>query len=146
MSPEEKDRLVEVLIYLYFNSKPEKVLGKAEFWTAIKNICDLYKIESLSISKSVRILMAKEHVPQDDEIYYLLSKMGMSVRPIRSISGIYWQKQVEFQKQFETKPPVIKRRITDVIVKRNMRDFIFALYEVLGIFGSIDMKTLEGVL
>lgn len=146
MTPEEKDRLVEVLIYLYFNNKPEQILGKSEFWMTIRNMCDLYKIESLSISKSVRILMAKENVPQDDEIYYLLNKMGMTVRPIRSISGIYWQKQIEFQKQFETSTPVIRRRITDIVTKKNMKDFIFALYETLGIFGSVDSKMLEKIL
>ena len=90
--------------------------------------------------------MAKENVPQEEETYYLFNKMGMSVRPIRRISGIYWQKQIEFQKQFETKTPVIKRRITDIVVKRNMRDFIFALYKTLGIFGDIDAKALEEVL
>ena len=146
MTAEEKDRLVEVLIYLYFNNKPDKTLGKQEFWMAIKNICDMYNIDSMSISKTVRILMAKENVPEDDEIYYLLDKMGLTVRPIRSISGIYWQKQVAFKNLFATKPPVIKRRITDIVIKKNIKDFLFALYEVLGVFTHINIKQLEDTL
>lgn len=144
MTIEEKDRLAEVLLYLYFNEKPETVLGKKEFWEAIRNICDMYKIDSLSISKAVRILMAKENIPQDDEIYYLLNHMGMSVRPIKKVSGIYWQKQVELAKKAVTSPPVIKRRITDIVIKKNIRDFLLALYDVLGIFSNIDIKMLEG--
>lgn len=145
-STEEKDRLIEILIYLYFNNKDAKILAKEDFWHAIKNICNIYKIDSLSISKSVRILMASENVPNDEETYYLLKKLGLSVRQINRVSGIYWQKQKAFDEKFTKEIPYIKRRIVDIVVKKNIRDFIFALYEVLGIFGSVDIKLLEDTL
>ena len=146
MLEEEKDRLIEILVFLYFNDKPAEVLGKAEFWNAIKNICDVYRIHSISISNAVRILMTEENRPQDEEIYYLLNKMGLTVRPIHKISGIYWQKQIEFAKKFETSSPVIKRRIYDPVIKKNIRDFLFALYDVLGIFSYVDIKLLTKAL
>ena len=146
MTPEEKDRLVEILIYLYFNNKDAKILGKTEFWSAIKNICDIYKIDSLSISKSVRILMASENAPKDDETYYLLKELGLSVREINRVSGIYWQRQKAFDTTFATSKPYIRRRVVDIVVKKNMRDFMFALYEVLGIFSDVNKRLLEDAL
>ena len=147
MTPEEKDRLVEVLLYLYFNNLDSKIIEKEEFWKSIKNICELYRIESLAISKSVRILLAPENMPREDEVYYLLNKMGLSVRQIKNISGIYWQKQKKFDELFKnSSTPVVKRRILDIVIKKNIRDFFIALYNVLGIFGYIEKNILEDTL
>ena len=52
----------------------------------------------------------------------------------------------EINEKFTKEIPYIKRRIVDIVVKKNIRDFIFALYEVLGIFGSVDIKLLEDTL
>ena len=147
MTVEEKDRCVEVLFYLYFSNVEEKTLGKPEFWNTINNLCKIYDIDSLSISKAVRLLLISENEPHSKETYYLLNKLELSVRPINRISGIYWQRQIQFQKEFEAGDlPVIRRRITDVVIKRSMRDFIVALYEMFGIFKEIDKKILDSKL
>lgn len=140
MSQEENDRLIEVLFYLYFNNKDSKILSSNLFWTTIKSICALYNINDRAIVQAVRILMAEENLPQDDETYYLLNKIGLTVRPIRNISGIYWQKQKAFAEIFETTPPKIKRRLTDVIYKKSIRDFVYAMYDINGIFNEVSLK------
>jgi hypothetical protein len=77
-------------------------------------------------------------------MYYLLDKLGLSVRPINKISGVYWQKQCAFKEDFEAgKKPLIRRRISDIVVKRNMRDFILAIYNFFSIFSSVDKKLLD---
>lgn len=144
MTAEERDRCVEVLFYLYFNNVNEKVLEKADFWTTINNLCKIYDIDSLSISKAIRILLVQENIPTDKEMYYLLNQIGLTVRPLNKISGVYWQRQVKFQKEIESGDlPVFHRKIVDVVMKRSMRDFIFAMYDFFSIFGSIDKKLLE---
>lgn len=144
MNSEEKDRLIEILFYLYFNNFPEKYAGSAEFWTLVRAICSMYKISDLAIIKAVRIIMAPENAPQDEETWYLLSQLGLTVRPMRKISGIYWQKQKEFAEKYkDTSKPTIRRRILDVVMKRSMRDFIFAIYDTLGIFAHVDLSLLE---
>ncbi len=144
MTAEERDRCVEVLFYLYFNNVNEKVLEKADFWTTINNLCKIYDIDSLSISKAIRILLVQENIPTDKEMYYLLNQIGLTVRPLNKISGVYWQRQVKFQKEIESGDlPVIHRKIVDVVMKRSMRDFIFAMYDFFSIFGNIDKKLLE---
>lgn len=144
MNSEEKDRLIEILFYLYFNNFPEKYAGSAEFWTLVRAICSMYKISDLAIIKAVRIIMVTENAPQDEETWYLLSQLGMTVRPMRKISGIYWQKQKEFAEKYkDTSKPTIRRRISDVVMKRSMRDFIFAIYDTLGIFTHVDLSLLE---
>ena len=140
----EKDRLLEVLFFLYFNNKNTKMIGSKNFWNAILNVCVLYNIDNISISKAVRILTAVENRPNEREIYYLLNKLGLSVRPINKISGIYWQKQVKYNKEFEEgNLPKIRNRVLDVVMKRSIRDFIFAVYDFIGIFNCIDLKILE---
>ena len=142
MSQEEKDRLIEILFYLYFDNKDSKILSSNLFWTTIKSICTLYGINDRAIVQAVRILMAEENRPQDKETYYLLSKIGLTVRPIRNISGIYWQKQKAFAEEFEKTTPTITRRLTDVIYKKSIRDFLFAMYDLNGVFNYIDKEVL----
>ena len=140
MTQEENDRLIEILFYLYFNNKNDKILSSNLFWTVIKSICILYNINDRAIVQAVRILMADENCPQDKETYYLLNKIGLTVRPIRNISGIYWQKQKAFAEEFEKTPPVITRRLTDVIYKKSIRDFVYAIYDLNGIFSEISLN------
>jgi len=143
MNLDEKDRLFEILLYLYFTNFSEKTTAKAEFWNTINSLCTMFGISSTAIARSIRILMASENIPQDDETYYLLDKLGLTVRPIRKISGIYWQKQKAFAETFKTTPPTIHRRIVDVVLKKNVRDFILAIYQFTGIFSYVDMKFIE---
>ena len=89
----EKDRLTEVLFYLYFDNKSEEHLSNIDFWNTISGLCKIYNIDSAQVSRAARILFADENRPTELEIWYLLDKLGVSVRPIRKISGIYWQKQ-----------------------------------------------------
>lgn len=147
MEKVEKDRLVEVLFYLYFNNKDSETLGKTEFWNTIFAICKLYDIDSNSIAKAVRILTAPENEPNDKEIYYLLNKMGLTVRPINKISGIYWQKQKEYLEEIESgKIPTVKNRILDIVMKKSMRNFIGVIYDFTGIFNSINIDLIDKVL
>lgn len=147
MTVEEKDRLVEILFYLYFSNVDEDVLGKSEFWLTINNLCKIYNIDSLSVSKAIRLLLSYENIATDEEMYYLLNKLGLSVRPINKISGVYWQKQKEFQELFSTgKTPIIRRRITDIVVKRSMRDFLNAIYSFFSVFNFIDKKLLDATI
>ena len=142
MTQEEKDRLVEILFYLFFDNKDAKILSSNLFWTTLKSICALYDINDRAIVQAVRILMADENRPEEKETYYLLNKIGLTVRPIRNISGIYWQKQKAFAEEFETSVPVVKRRLTDIVYKKSIRDFVFAMYDLNGIFSYIDKDTL----
>ena len=140
MTQEENDRLIEILFYLYFSNKDPKILSSNIFWSTIKAICTLYEINDRAIVQAVRILMADENCPQDKETYYLLNKIGLTVRPIRNISGIYWQKQKAFAEEFATTPPTITRRLTDVIYKKSIRDFVYAMYDLSGIFNEVSLK------
>lgn len=144
MTQEENDRLIEILFYLYFDNKDSKILSSNLFWATIKSICTLYGINDRAIVQAVRILMADENRPEDKETYYLLSKIGLSVRPIRNISGIYWQKQKAFNEEFVTMPPIIKRRLTDVIYKKSIRDFVYSMYDINGIFNYVDKDLIFG--
>lgn len=137
LSVEENDRLIEILFYLYFNNKDSKTLSSNLFWDVVKSICVLYNINDRAVVQAVRILMADENSPKDKETYYLLNKVGLSVRPIRHISGIYWQKQKAFAKEFEKTTPSISRRLHDVIYKKSVRDFVYAIYDITGIFNEI---------
>lgn len=144
MTADEKDRLCEVVFYLYFYMMPEELFGNANFWKIIEHTCLLYGIDSLAISKAVRILMLKENQPQTDETYYLLHEIGASSRAINRMSGIYWQIQTRLQKEFDAgHKPLIKRRISDIVLRHSMRSFIQAVYNHAGIFGSLDIRLLE---
>lgn len=130
MPPEERDRLIEVVFYLYFDNKPEETITNRDFWEVINSICKLYNIDSVSITKAVRILMAEENVPQEDETYYLLHNVGLTVRPIKKLTGIYWQKQKAIEEKLSKTPITVHRRINDVIVKRSMRAFLEAMHSL----------------
>lgn len=144
MTLEEKDRLIEILFYLYFDNKDSKILSSNLFWNMIKSICMLYNINDRAIVQAVRILMAEENSPKEDETYYLLNKIGLSVRPIRNISGIYWQKQKAFTEEFAKNTPIITRRLTDVIYKQSIRNFVHAVYDVSGIFTQVELNQIFG--
>ena len=144
LSVEENDRLVEILFYLYFNNKDPKILSSNLFWSVIKSICTLYGINDRAIVQAVRILMADENSPKDRETYYLLDKVGLTVRPIRHISGIYWQKQKAFSEEFKINPPVVNRKLTDVIYKKSVRDFVYAIYDLTGIFSEVPKDVIQG--
>lgn len=147
MTSTEKDRLIEVLFYLFFNNTDAKTLGKAEYWEMIHSICKAHNIEAHTVSKAVRLLIAKENIPSEEEIYYLLNEAGLTVRPINKISGIYWQKQIKYGDQFKLGMiPKIDRKITDIVVKKSMRDFIMAMYSTFGIFNNIELKTIQKIL
>lgn len=140
----EKDRLTEVLFYLYFNNQdPERISSKS-FWDAIGNICDLYGINRVHVSKAARMLFADDNKPSEIEMWFLLGKLGVSVRPINKMTGIYWQKQKHFE-ELVTKygPPTIARRIPDVAVRNSLRSFIVALVEMFGTFSAIEGRYLN---
>ena len=130
MTIQERDRLIEIMFYLYFDTKDEKTLSSKEFWSVINTVCDMYTIDNVKITEAIRLLMAEENTPQDDETYYLLHKVGLTVRPIRKLTGIYWQKQKAIEEKLAVTPLVITRKINDVIVKRCMRDFLYAMYNL----------------
>ena len=147
MTSVEKDRLVEILFYLFFDNTDSKMLATTNYWKMINSICEAYNIEAHIISKAVRSLIAKEDMPTREEVCYILNKAGLSVRPINKISGIYWQKQINYIKKFETgKTPKIDRKILDIVMKKAMRDFINAIYSVFGIFNHIELKTIQKIL
>lgn len=140
----EKDRLTEVLFFLYFDKKDEKIIANADFWRTIGNLCNVYNIDGAQVSRAARILFAEENRPSEVETWYLLNKLGVSVRPIRKISGIYWQKQKHYAEIVDTSgPPKITRHITDAAMKQNVRDFLVALIEMFGIFSAIEGKFLD---
>ena len=138
MKPIEKDRLIEILFYLYFNNKDSRTVGKMEFWDMIKSICKLYNINNIAVGQALRIISAKENRPEDEETVYLFNKIDTSVRNLNKISGIYWQKKIAIEKEIEAgKIPVVKNRILDVGIKRAMRDFVYAIYDMNGILKYI---------
>ena len=150
MTSVEKDRLVEILFYLFFNNTDSKMLATTNYWKMINSICEAYNIEAHIISKAVRILIAKENIKKTKQPQVhdgAVNKAGLSVRPINKISGIYWQKQINYIKNFEIgKTPKIDRKILDIVMKKAMRDFINAIYSVFGIFNHIELKTIQKIL
>lgn len=140
----EKDRLTEVLFFLYFDRKDEKLLTNMDFWNTINNLCKVYNVDGTQISRAARILFAEENRPSEFETWYLLNKLGITVRPIRKISGIYWQKQKHFAETVNTYgAPKIVRRINDAAMKKNIRDFLIALVEMFGTLSAIEGKFLD---
>lgn len=146
LNADDQDRIIEVLVYLYFNNKAEVVLKNPSFWTSVKDICDIYHVEYIALAKCVRLLAFDENRPKEEEIYALLGyKLGVSTRNLKNMSGIYWQKQVKYKKTYEENPakiPVSKRRILDPVQRKAMRDFVRVLYDWLGIFSYLDIKFL----
>jgi hypothetical protein len=88
--------------------------------------------------------MSEDNAPSEEEGYYLLSGIGLTVRPLRAMSGIYWQKQKAFAEKFgKSGFPIIKRRITDPAMRYNIRSFLTALYGAIGVFSNMTLRTLE---
>ena len=141
----EKDRLTEILFYLYFDKKDEAILADANFWHSINALCKVYNVDSLQISRAARVLFAEENKPEEFEMWYLLHKLGVSVRPIRKLSGIYWQKQKAYNDEVVLKgtTPVIKRRITDAAMKKSIKDFIVAVLDMFGTLSVVEGKFLD---
>lgn len=143
----EQHRLAEVLLYCYFNQMDEKVFGTAAFWNTVKGICETFGIDNIAISKGFRILMVDTNRPTDLETWYLLDKTQHSVRQIRSISGIYWQKQKRLLEEVQSVgTPAVRPRILDAVMRKHIKDFVFAVYSVCGIFQFTDAKTLQKAL
>jgi hypothetical protein len=140
----EKDRLTEILFFLYFDKKDEALIGNKDFWSTINSSCKVYDIDGMQISRAARILFAEENKPSEIETWYLLNKLGISVRPIRKISGIYWQKQKHFAETVDKYgAPSIRRCITDAAMKKNIRNFLVALLEMFGTLAVIEGKFLD---
>lgn len=146
MTVQEKDRLIEIMFYLYFDTKDEKTITSKEFWATVSAICEMYHIDSVKITEAIRLLMAESNLPQDDEMYYLLHSVGLTVRPIRKLTGIYWQKQKAIEEKLATSPLSITRKINDVIIKRCMRDFLAAICDFAGCVLDLGNDTLSKIL
>lgn len=142
----EKDRLVEVIFFLYFNGIPDTIINKKDFWEMLKKQCDIYNIDSFSIQKSIRALTFPENRPTDEEIVYLMNKIDVSVRNLSKISGIYWQKKIAIEKDLEGKTLKIFPKITDVVMKRAMRDFIKVQLEINGILKYFSEEQFDKVI
>lgn len=146
LTSEQKDRLVEVLLYYYFSDKDEKTLANPAFWNVINNLCVLNDINGTMISRAVRILICDENQPTEEETYYLLDSIGFSVRDINKMTGIYYQKQTKFKTDFLAgKVPKIQRRVSDIVMKKSMKDFILATYDFMGVFTHVDEKVIENI-
>jgi hypothetical protein len=140
----EKDRLCEILFFGYFNNREASTLGDAKFWECVNAICKSYGIDSLFITRAIRTLMAKENRPEDFETWYLFSRIGTTVRPMKGFTGIYWQKQKKFEERFNAgEKPDVRRRITDVAVKRSMYSFVKAIYDIFGSYKFLDADKLD---
>lgn len=139
----EKDRTIEILFYYYFNRRNKKITNKKEYWLTINNLCELYSIDTASIIKATRILLADENIPQEAETVYLLNKIGVSVRQLNKCTGIYWQKKIEYEANFEKGIiPKIEPKIKDILIKKNMILFMQALIEFIGIFNNLSLDKL----
>ena len=143
---EEKDRLCEILFYNYFNNTPPERLGDAKFWNCVNAICQSYGIDSLLVSKAMRILMAKENNPEEFETWYLFTQLETSVRNMRGFTGIYWQKQKKCEERYNRgERPKVKRRIVDVAMKRSMYDFVKAIYDIFGSYKYLNLDSLNNL-
>lgn len=141
---EEKDRLCEVLFYNYFRNMPAERLGDAKFWNCINAICQSYDIDTLMVSKAMRILMAKENKPDEFETWVLFWKLDTSVRNMKGFTGLYWQKQKKYEEMYNSgKIPVIRRKITDVAMKRSMCEFVRAIYSIFGSYKYLNIDNLN---
>lgn len=141
---EEKDRLCEILFFNYFNNKPPETLGSSQFWNCINAICQSYGIDSLMVSRAMRILMAKENHPDEFETWYLFWKMETSVRNMKGFTGLYWQKQKKYSTDYDSgHRPKVRRRISDVAMKRSMYDFVKAIYDIFGSYKFLNLDSLN---
>lgn len=143
----EQNRLTECLFYLYFSARDLDETGTTEFWSMIRSICNIYKINNTLIVASLRKLMEPACKPTDEELMWLFTGTKLSVRDINGISRIYWSRQKEFLEKFDSGyKPVSYPRINDVLAQKAMRKFIEAVYNVAGIFRIIDKKFLDVIL
>lgn len=143
-TPVEKDRLTEILFFLYFDNKDSEHLANMDFWNTVSSLCKVYNVDSAQVSRAARVLFADENKPSEFETWYLLDKLGVTVRPLRKISGIYWQKQKHFAETVATYgPPSISRKITDPAMKQNVRAFLIALVDMFGTLSAIEGKFLN---
>ena len=144
MTNEERDRLCEILFFKYFENQSTEKLSSAEFWKCIDSICRANGVDSLLVSKTVRILMAKENQPEDFETWYLFSRWDTSVRQLRNFTGMYWQKQKRMEERFNAgERPFVKRRITDIAMKASIKGFITTIYGIFGSFKFLQSAMLE---
>ena len=141
---EEKDRLCEILFYNYFHNTPPERLGDAKFWNFVNAICQSYGIDSLMVTKAMRILMAPENRPDEFETWVLFWKLDTSVRNMKGFTGLYWQKQKKYEAEYAAgKHPVIRRKITDVAMKRCMYAFVKAIYDIFGSYKYLNLDSLN---
>ena len=57
------------------------------------------------------------------------------------MTGIYWQKQVALNDTLnKSGAPSIKRRITDVIMRNSLKEFVHAMYDIFGVLHEIDVN------
>lgn len=140
MTPEENDRLVEVVFYYFFRSKTDHAITDNNFWDAVHSICLLNAINPVTVIKNVRLLMTDENAPTEFETYYLLKNAKMSVRQINRYTGIYWQMQIAFNKKIETEgAPIVHRRVKDVVQKHELLDFLCAVKEFFGVLADVEL-------
>ena len=55
MTDIERDRLYEIVFFQYFNNKTEEQLQNPKFWASIKASCESYDIDSVQLTKIIRI-------------------------------------------------------------------------------------------
>lgn len=141
MTDIERDRLYEIVFFQYFNNKTEEQLQNPKFWASINAICESYDIDSVQLTKIIRILTNADNAASELEIYYLLNKAGLSVRKINRMTGIYWQKQVALNDTLnKLGAPSIKRRVTDIIMRNSLKEFVHAMYDIFGVLHEIDVN------
>jgi hypothetical protein len=142
MTDIEKDRFYELIFYQYFNNREPEQLQNPKFWKTINTLCEAYDIDPVQVSKCIRILSNPDDKPTDVEMYYILSKAKLSVRKINRISGLYWQRQVQLSDKIALDgAPAIRRRVTDIIAKNSLKEFVHALYDVFGVLCDVDIRS-----
>lgn len=147
MNPMEKARTIEILFYLYFNKQEEQTLQDIKFWKFLESFCAVYNINYLAVVNSMRTLIKPENAPTEIEIKYLLSKLGISVRPLSKVSGIYWQKQKKIDEIIANSGvPKIVPKLLDPLHKNAVVAFITYFYQVSGVFRYLDYKLVEELL
>ena len=142
MTNVEKDRFYELVFYQYFNNREPEQIQNPLFWKTVNTLCEAYGIDPVQITKCIRLLSNPDDRPSDVEMYYLFNAAGLSVRKINRISGLYWQRQTALSEQIKKDgPPTIRRRVTDIIAKNSLKEFIHALYDVFGVLCDIDLSS-----
>lgn len=142
MTDIERDRFYELIFYQYFNNRSSEQVQDPKFWKTINTLCEAYDIDPVQITKAIRILSNPDDQPEDIETYYLANKAEMSVRKINKVFGLYWQKQIALAEKIKTDGnPTIRRRVTDIMTRSSIKEFINAIYDVFGILGNISISS-----